>query len=411
MSNSITSSIAEQLQRLKTKISTLNKKGDLHGLFSRHILSESPDINLDWVVTCNDKAWIEKVLDRSNLYHVASLGYSISISENGSSEANDIFLKSLEVIQKRNHFNGGHITFPFQPVTFLGLVLGAKHITDIKKRGKYINWLSSILRERRKRGEISNFHKIFYRYIQVQLENKSVTISDIRDFSSLQELSFVEWGYQHGHFQIPNSKDGCDRIGHKILKSLIETDTSQIAPEHTALIWAAADKSISGGIDRIIESPSHLSTMLKQFPAAMKRWRYDNQSVKEPIKWPIKNEKEVQDIVWLMLRACFEDLIDEESLPKFGHSSYKPDFAIPSLKTLLEVKYVRRKGEFKKIEKEIMVDSVGYLTNTKDYNKIMVFIYDHSSSVQEHEETRRDLIKIDSVEDVIIVSKPSQLPF
>ena len=76
---------------------------------------------------------------------------------------------------------------------------------------------------------------------------------------------------------------------------------------------------------------------------------------------------------------------------------------------LIEVKYIYKKTEFKKIEQEIMVDSVAYLSKTQDYDKIIVFIYDESSSVQEHGTTKNDLMKIDGIEDVIIVSKPSQV--
>lgn len=411
MKEPIIFSITTQLQILKRKISTFNKKGDLYGLFSYHILSDSPDFGLDRVVICNDKEWLEKSFNKDNLYDISSLGYSLFINEKSYSKANIFFLKSLKVLQKRDHFDGSHVTFPYQPVTFLGLVLGTKLITDTKQREKYIDWLHSILKERRKRGKISNFHYIFYKYIEAQLENKNVAISVLNDSSSLEEISFVEWGIRRSYFRVSESKNDLNKIKQKILHSLIKTDISQIDPEQTALVWSATNKSISGGILRLVKSRSQLTHLLLGFESAMKRWRYDDDSVKEPIRWAIKNEREVQDIVWLMLRPYFDDIVDEESLPKLAHSSYKPDFAIPSLRTLLEVKYVRKRGEFKKIEKEIMQDSVGYLTKTKDYENIIVFIYDHSCSVQEHEETRRDLKKINGIEDVIIVSRPSQLPF
>ena len=71
---------------------------------------------------------------------------------------------------------------------------------------------------------------------------------------------------------------------------------------------------------------------------------------------------------------------------------------------------ISKKEDFKSIEQEIMIDTIGYLSNTQDYDKIIIFIYDNSGSVQEHGTTKRDLIKIKEIEDVIIVSKPSQLP-
>jgi hypothetical protein len=54
-------------------------------------------------------------------------------------------------------------------------------------------------------------------------------------------------------------------------------------------------------------------------------------------------------------------------------------------------------------------DWAEYLSNTQDYDRILVFLYDESSSVQEHETTRKNLIKRDEIEDVIIDSKPSQI--
>ena len=72
-----------------------------------------------------------------------------------------------------------------------------------------------------------------------------------------------------------------------------------------------------------------------------------------------------QNILWLILRSYFDDLIDEETLPKFGRNSYKPDFAIPSLRLLIEAKLIYDKNGFSKVEKGIAEDSIGYLINTK----------------------------------------------
>ena len=133
--------------------------------------------------------------------------------------------------------------------------------------------------------------------------------------------------------------------------------------------------------------------------------------MRHPIHWPIVSEREIQDILWLILRSVFDDVVDEETLPKFGHSTYRADFGIPSLRLLIEAKYTRQASDFKKIEKEILEDTVAYLLHTKErYDRIIVFIYDHSSSVQEHSVTKNALLMLPQVKDVIIVSRPSQLP-
>jgi hypothetical protein len=58
-------------------------------------------------------------------------------------------------------------------------------------------------------------------------------------------------------------------------------------------------------------------------------------------------EREVQDILWLILRPVFDDLVDEETLHTVGHSTYRADFGIPSLGLLIEVKYARMASDFK----------------------------------------------------------------
>lgn len=74
----------------------------------------------------------------------------------------------------------------------------------------------------------------------------------------------------------------------------------------------------------------------------MRRWRYDDPAkVKEPIQWPVPSEREVQDIIRMLLRSAFDDVVDEEPLRKVGHSSYRSDFGLPRLGLLIEIKYVR----------------------------------------------------------------------
>ncbi|MEX5637477.1 hypothetical protein [Parafrankia sp. FMc2] len=80
------------------------------------------------------------------------------------------------------------------------------------------------------------------------------------------------------------------------------------------------------------------------------------------------------------------------------------------VRLLIEIKYARKASDFKDIEKQVMEDSVAYLANTDSYDKILVFIYDDSSSSEHHDTTRRALIGIENVTDVIIASRPGRIP-
>lgn len=407
MNNPIEYSLSSQIEELYKKIRSFNKKGDLYGLFSYHILSELVSQITDWHIFCDDD-WIKKSFDKDNVYNVAELGYSTYLNNNVDDKIIACFAGAFENLKKRDLFSGSHVTFPYNPLVFLGLVLGIKSLPKSKKSTEYSDWLISVLKERLKRGKITQFQDIFYNYVGVELRNNNISITLPED-SSLDESSFFIWGIKKGYFT-PQNPSRLDSLESSLLYSLLKTDIHQIEPEKTSIILFAANSVISGGINRILRSPSVIVDILSKFESSMKRWRFDNDALDSPIKWPIKSEKEVQDILWIILRPYFVDLIDEETLPKLGHSSYKPDFAIPSLRTLVEVKFAIKRTDFKDIEKEIMQDSVGYLTNTNDYERIIVFIYDHSCSTQEHDETKRALKKVSGIEDVIIVSRPSQLP-
>ena len=70
-----------------------------------------------------------------------------------------------------------------------------------------------------------------------------------------------------------------------------------------------------------------------------------------------------------MLRSVFDDVVDENTLPKFGHSSYRADSGLPRLGVLIEAKYAHKRADFKKIENEVMIDSKAHLKNTDRYKR------------------------------------------
>ncbi len=77
---------------------------------------------------------------------------------------------------------------------------------------------------------------------------------------------------------------------------------------------------------------------------------------------------------------------------------------------LIEVKFARAAADFKTIEKEVLQDIEPYRRLPERYREILVFIYDDSCSVQEHDTTRRALRSLQGVAEVLIVSRPSHLP-
>ena len=121
------------------------------------------------------------------------------------------------------------------------------------------------------------------------------------------------------------------------------------------------------------------------------------------IKSPPQNEKEVQDILWIMLRSQFERVEREEILPSFGAKAYRPDFGIPDLGVLVEVKFVGEKTKVASIQEELLADIPGYLNEATKYQAVIELVYDYSQKIRDSKPFIDDLKKIDGIVEVIVV--------
>lgn len=405
MTEAIYQEIGAQLEKLKQSLLSHNEKGDICGLFSHHILAGFVEWRGEWNVLC-DEDWVDKQFDDKNAYSISSLGYSI---HNLSPRSSERFTKAFDLLMQRDPFRGPHVSFAFQPVTLIGLILGVKAVTETGWRTKALLWVSSIIDKRLGGGGLTKYQSLLYSYARFLIDGSPQETSVELMGLSIEELSLLEYVLRRNIFRDKRQQDTSVEVRRNLIERITKSGISGDVDEKAAIIWVAVNESVSTDIGSYLLSPHYVSAILSRFEAAMKRWRYDSDKQKSPITWPIVSEREVQDILYLVLRSYFDDLIDEEAMPKFGHKFHKPDFAIPSLRLLIETKYAYQKDDFKKLEQEILIDTKAYLANTQDYDRILVFIYDESSSVQEHQITKKDLKKLEEIEDVIIVSRPSQI--
>jgi hypothetical protein len=231
---------------------------------------------------------------------------------------------------------------------------------------------------------------------------------DLHD--SVVQRAALDWWYRRPNLQSKVSIELLMKLRESVVEQVLSEPLEHLPAHHAALLWRCLRAAVSETSIAVLQTPATVAYALRQFEASMKRWRWDPETVQRPIRWPIRGEREVQDILWMMLRPIFEDLEDEDTLPKFGHSTYRADLGIPSLGLLIEVKYARSAAEFKSIEKQVLQDVVPYLKSPERYREVLIFIYDASSSVQHHETTSRALRSVHGISDVVIVCRPSQVP-
>lgn len=154
--------------------------------------------------------------------------------------------------------------------------------------------------------------------------------------------------------------------------------------------------------------------LLNGVSRGMKRWTFE-QTRRTPqseiAQWNMENEYHVQNLLWAVLAPVFPDLEDEENLPSLGHKKPRADLGVPSLRTIVEVKFLRERGQraLAKITEEIAADVSLYLSRTDLYDTIVAFVWDDAAQTEQHHELKTGLEALKGVSAAIILSRPSHM--
>ena len=387
------------LDRLRIAVLEQNRGGSVEGLLAHHVLKDDPRIGVEWQVGCT-QAWMDTEFKPTNLDNVAALGYFLWTQP--TSKFTPQLLDGLGRMRERDAFKGEHLSLARNPTRLLGIILGSLTLGDTAL--ETLTWCRDVLEKMRQKG-LTDFDPLvpylFYRALGTKIPAAHAPAA------SLYELAFTDWAVRHQMHQNEPSLQQLQDDRQTILFQTA-TDLRFESASQAAFIWSGATSILFHALGAASLQPRHVAAVLRNFEAAMKRWRWDGDELQKPVRWPVTQEREVQDILWLILRSYFADVVDEDALPKLGHSTYKADFGIGSLKLIIEAKFATSKDDFKKIEKEVQEDCIPYLRDLR-YESLIVFIYDDSASVQEHDTTRQALLAIPGIADVVIVSRPSQL--
>jgi hypothetical protein len=406
-SGQVTSQIGGWLTGAAQRISPGNTPGNLDGLFARHVLADVPVTGLTWDVNPASAQWLDE--NRHRLDHapvLAALGYGLGLSTSGNLAAAQGALSSgLTRLIRRDPFQD-RLTFVNDTRQVVGIGLAAQAMSA--ELPAIRDWLLEVLSDERLRPA-GRFQDLLQRHVRSTLDGQPV-LTEPQAPDDAAVLALIHWMAATGTARLAGPAGQLTALQQRILKAALRTDPAALTVPHAAVIHRAVADILDASIDQMVLSRSHIGVVLRRFEAAIRRWRWDEDDLQDPVRWPVRSEREVQDILWLILRSVFDDVVDEETLPKVGHSTYRADFGLPRLGVLIEAKYARHHTDFKKIEKEVMEDSVAYLRNAGPYKEIVVFIYDESASVQEHDITATALRELGGVSDVIIVSRPSRLP-
>lgn len=396
-----------QMNAIRHRISTSNRPGDLDGLCARHILGDAADIR--WEVDPITESWLADNADRlDDAGPLAAVGYGLTSHKGAALDMIPKVRAALVRFTQRDHLRISGPTFLHDTRILLGIALAVLAVRpDLPDAAA---WLARTLTDPRLKPA-DRFHDLLQTHVLTTITGQPAEPVSTDALINPADLALAYWMIGQNTARLVDPAEH-RVLSQRVMRAVMQSDPAELTITQAALLASAANSITKTSIDQVLLSGTHLSLLLSRFPAAMRRWRWDDgDRVKEPICWPITSEREIQDILWLVLRSVFDDVIDEDTNPKVGHASTRADFGIPSLRLLVEAKYVYdgTTAEFKKIEQEVMVDSVTYLQRATLYDEIVVFIYDASASVEHHDLTRRTLMQVSGIADVIIVSRPGVL--
>lgn len=331
--------------------------------------------------------------------HVAALGYAAAAGSLSQSEQ-AILVDEIAHLQGRQFFSANRpMRFEIDGIALLGVALGIMYTSGME--GEAHAWLSSLLPR-----------------------SCSELIGDPWQLGLVQ-CARVCLGETHLQ---PGPADLAAALAAKGLLTVkpdelqegwqlaIELKPHGSGPGRDAVRLMAFDYVIRLRGQIAIDSITRegMIQLLQGLSRSMRLWTYEGSARTKNsgiARWDIENEYHVQNLLWTVLAPILPDLEDEENLPSVGHKNPRADLCIPSLRTIIEVKFMRKAGQRACAELigQIGEDASLYLSNSRDYDNIVCFIWDDLAHTEQHAELKAGLESIRGISGAIILPRPGKM--
>ena len=296
------------------------------------------------------------------------------------------------------------MAFCSDAVGILGVALGTRSLADTSVSGKIVTWLSSFLKSIYHLDGTENWERCLFHAADGLLGSRAGILAPPSEHAEDVRVALRAKSLLGG--QETENED------QKALELVILEGAKEIPYERAAIrllaleyVVRSAPAVVPGRI-----SAQGLVRLLERVPAGLRKWTWETKprTATAPLRhWHIDHEYHVQNLLWLLLAPMFPDLDDEQYLAKIGQKSPRADLYIPSMKLIVEAKYLRPGEQIQKIIDEISSDASLYNAMDNDCAGIIPFIWDDSARSQEHDYLRQGLKKLPGIIDAVVVSRPS----
>lgn len=340
-------------------------------------------------------------------YHdLATIGYAAHAS--GINEAQKQTLRhGLNWLCGRSpDIAGEPAPFFTDAVALLGLALGARFLGDDVNT---CQWMLGFVHRAAKLPAVEAWQRCLFSAALHALGStelplpKDSSVADVRTALRARSIAPGEASREEA--------EGDERLTLNLLKQQAAEDLSVVraALRLAAFSWICRSTPVIVPGRITIPDVIHL---LERVPAGLRRWAWDEKPRTkggQARQWHIDHEYHVQDLLYFLLAPVFPDIKDEEYFPSLGQKQPRTDLFIPSMKLIIEVKFLRQTDKVTKIIDEVGSDTSLYLTKGTNYSGVIPFVWDESRRVEEHALLRDGLRQIRGVLDAIIIPRPGKM--
>ncbi|TGE02656.1 hypothetical protein [Methylobacterium nonmethylotrophicum] len=172
---------------------------------------------------------------------------------------------------------------------------------------------------------------------------------------------------------------------------------------------ALCDRNMPARLGRL--EPQDVVRVLEGIVRSFQSWTWEDRP-RTPnstaVKWHVENEYHVQNLLWAVLAPLFPDLRAEEYAAPVGHKNPRMDLTIPSLRLVVEVKFIRAGKSFADILEEIAADHTLYGQDGR-WDVLIPFIWDDSRRVEQHATLLQGLRVMPMVHDAVVMPRPGKM--
>lgn len=337
---------------------------------------------------------------------VAALGFARE-SALLAAEVSGTLKQGLERLAGRKPFvDGNPMPFCSDAVGILGVALGTRTLADKGLSAKIAVWLSGFLPTIYELEGTEDSQRLLFRAADYVLGGSIKVPAATHGQAADVLVALVAKNV------LPQS-DGeqAEQEEKQALKLILSEAAIEVAYERAAIRLAALERVIRSAPTVVPGriSPQELVHLLERVPAGLRKWTWENKprtANAQLRRWNIDNEYHVQNLLWVMLAPIFPDLDDEQYLAKIGQKSPRADLHIPSMKVIIEAKFLRASDPLQKIIDEISADTGLYSAMGNDCVGIIPVIWDDSARSHEHDYLRQGLKKLPNIIDAIVTSRP-----